>query len=99
MSEPPPGAVLMTNSTGRDGFSAAVDDAAALAAGVGALGAAGGPPHAAPTTTAAVIAAKSLLALACNMPAPPRTRTCTRDARLSAGLTRRHRNGTAARHK
>src|SRR5690242_242662 len=91
MSDPPPGAVLITNSTGRVGFSTAVVDAAALPV-AGAVVAAGVPPQAAPTRSAALTDAKSRLALACNMPAPPRTRTFPAVERLTAGLTRRHRN-------
>src|SRR5690348_6493843 len=91
MSDPPPGAVLITNSTGFVGFSRVAADAAALPV-AGAVVAAGVPPQAAPTRSATLIDAMTRLALACNMPAPPRTRTFPAVERLTAGLTRRHRN-------
>src|SRR5919197_31602 len=67
MSEPPPGAVLMTNSTGRVGCSAVAADAEPAAPPDGAPDAAGfWPPHAA-MSRPALMTARNRLPLACNM--------------------------------
>src|SRR5581483_742008 len=92
MSDPPPGAVLITNSTGRVGWVAVDADAAPLPPGV--LVAAGVPPQAEPTRSAAPSAASSRLVFLWTMPCtPPRTRTLEVLARLISGQTRAHRNG------
>jgi hypothetical protein len=82
MSDPPPGAVLMTNSTGRLGCSNA-DVAPALAVD-GAVVAAGVPPQAAPTRRPVPRIAANRLTLVSNMTAPPRTCTSTALAGVNA---------------
>src|SRR4029079_11827849 len=87
MSEPPPGAVLITNSTGRFGCSNAAADGAVLADG--AVDAAGCPPQAAPTRRPAPRTADSRLMLECNMTAlPPKDLYDHRARKGHCGLTR-----------
>src|SRR3989442_1146942 len=96
MSDAPPGAVLMTNSTGRVGCVPTTD---AAADADGALLAAGVPPHAAPMRRPALMRARNRLPLACNMKSTSTKPYVQAATEAQSGLTGADAKGMPTRRK